>query len=135
MSFGDKVDEIKEQIVNEVVKLEKLIEVWAEYTEQRKNQAGEYQLLKREFVFEHPIIFIILTNPVEETLIENFRHDCISFLRERLKNSDLIINIRVQQQAEGKKMIYTSKDKFEHLAKKNPYLNELKDRLGLDWDF
>jgi hypothetical protein len=32
-------------------------------------------------------------------------------------------------------VIYTSKEKFEHLAEKYPYLNELKDKLGLDWEF
>ncbi|NOT74341.1 MAG: hypothetical protein HOP08_05380 [Cyclobacteriaceae bacterium] len=100
----------------------------------RKNQVGEYQLLKREFEFDHPTIFVILTNPVEESFIENFRHECIAFLRDRLKNSELTITTRLKQ-AEGKRIIYTSKEKFEHLAEKNPYLNELKDKLGLDWDF
>ncbi|CAN5441842.1 hypothetical protein BH09BAC3_BH09BAC3_30410 [soil metagenome] len=133
-SANEKVEEIKEKIINEVIKLEKLMEVWHEYAEQRKNQAGEYQLLKREFEFEHPVVFVILTNPVEETLIENFRRDFITFLRDRLKNSELTIKTKLRQ-TEGKRVIYTAKEKFEHLAEKNPYLNELKERLGLDWDF
>jgi len=34
-----------------------------------------------------------------------------------------------------KKVIYTNREKFEHLAEKNPNLLELKERLGLDPDF
>ena len=95
---------------------------------------AEYQILKREIQFEHPVISILLTNPVEETLLENFRHDFIQFLRERLQNNELTLLVRVQE-ATGKKVLYTSKEKFEHLAVKNPLVNELKDKLGLDWDF
>ncbi len=133
-TVADKFDEIKEQVVNQSVILEKLLDAWSEYAEQRKNQAAEYQLLKREFSFEHPTVFVTLTNPVEETLIENFRRDLITFLRDRLKNSELTVTTRLQE-ASGKKVIYTAKEKFEHMAEKNPYLNELKERLGLDWDF
>ncbi len=133
-AISEKVEEIKEAVANQRVLLEKLQEVWSEYAEQRKNQAAEYQLLKREFQYEHPVIFVLLTNPVEETLIENFRRDFITFLRDRLKNSELTITTKLQQ-ATGKKVIYTSKEKFEHMAEKNPYLKELKERLGLDWDF
>ena len=35
----------------------------------------------------------------------------------------------------SKKVIYTNKEKFDHLAEKNPTLNDLKERLGLDTDF
>lgn len=33
------------------------------------------------------------------------------------------------------KMIYTNKEKFEAMAEKNPLLNELRDKFGLDPDF
>jgi len=91
-------------------------------------------LLKREFHYHHPTITITLTNPVEESLLDNFRNDLVQFLREKLKNNEITVVTRMEENG-NKKMIYTSKEKFEHLAEKNPYLNELKDRLGLDWDF
>lgn len=123
-----------EPVASRPVSLENLRDVWNEFAEQRTNQVAEYQILKREFQFDHPVIEVLLTNPVEETLLENFQHEFIQFLRERLKNPELTIHASVRE-ATGKKVIYTSKEKFEHLAEKNPYLNELKDRLGLDWDF
>ncbi len=108
--------------------------MWDEYAEQRKGQIAEYQILKREFRYEHPTVMVLLTNPVEEALLENFRRDLIQFLRDRLKNSELTVDSLLKEVA-GKKIIYTSKEKFEHLAEKNPSLHLLKDRLGLDWDY
>ncbi len=116
------------------VSIENLLEAWAEFTEQRKEQSAEYQFLKREIQFDYPAILVTLTNPVEETLLENFRRDFTQLLRDRLKNSQLTIRA-VMQKSTGKKVIYTAREKFEHLAEKNPHLHELKNRLGLDWDF
>lgn len=116
------------------VSAEDLTHAWHEFAETRKNQAAEYQLLNREYSYEHPIILVTLTNPVEEALLDNFRRDLIQFLRDRLQNSEINITALLKETS-GKKVIYTSKEKFEHLAEKNPYLYELKDRLGLDWDF
>jgi len=36
---------------------------------------------------------------------------------------------------DSKKMVYTNKEKFEHLLNKKPILKDFKDRLGLDTDF
>ena len=131
---NNKGDLIQAPVANHSVSLESLTVAWNEYAELRKHQMAEYHLLKREFHFDHPVIEVHLTNPVEETILDNFRREFIQFLRERLKNGELTIRSSVKEMT-GRKVIYTSKEKFEHLAEKNPYLNELKDRLGLDWDF
>ncbi len=117
----------------EAVTIERLEFVWSEFAETRKNQIAEYQILKREFKFEHPTIMVTLTNPVEEPLLDNFKRDLLQYLRDTLKNSELDIATSLQEST-GKKVVYTSKEKFEHLAEKNPKLWELKERLGLDWD-
>jgi DNA polymerase-3 subunit gamma/tau len=121
-------------VVNEKVSIENLRAAWDEFAESRKGQAAEHQIMKREYNYEYPVIEVLMTNPVEETLLDNFRHDLIQFLRDRLRNNGLTV-VATLKEASGKKVLYTSKEKFEHLAEKNPYLNELKERLGLDWDF
>ena len=35
----------------------------------------------------------------------------------------------------GKKLLYTNKEKFEHLAEKNSAVRQLQEKLGLDPDF
>jgi hypothetical protein len=116
------------------VTVSQLRKVWEEYAERRKGQVAEYQLMQREYHFESPLITVHLTNPVEEALLENFRRDLVQFLRDALHNNELTVKTVVQDTS-GKKMIYTAKEKFDHLAEKHPYLKELKDRLGLDWEY
>jgi DNA polymerase-3 subunit gamma/tau len=110
-----------------------LLVAWDAFAASRKHQAAEHQILKREFKFEHPVVMIALTNPVEESLLDNFKRDLIQFLRDQLRNSELTIATSLQETI-GKKVVYTSKEKFEHLAEKHPKLWDLKDRMGLDWD-
>jgi DNA polymerase-3 subunit gamma/tau len=116
------------------VTVPQLRKAWEEYAERRKGQVAEYQLMQREYQFESPLITVHLTNPVEEALLENFRRDLVQFLRDALHNNELTVKAIVKDNS-GKKMIYTAKEKFDHLAEKHPYLKELKDRLGLDWEY
>lgn len=119
---------------NEPVNVAQLKSAWGEYAERRKSQTGEYQILTRPYDYKAPVITLTLLNPVEESLLDNFRRDLTQFLRERLRNNDLILASALQDNT-GKKVIYTAREKFEHLAEKYPYLNELKERLGLDWEY
>jgi DNA polymerase-3 subunit gamma/tau len=133
-TVNGKSADVEVKTINHTVKFEALKHAWFEYAEKRKGQVAEYQILQRDFIFNHPVVSITLTNPVEETLLDNFRRDLTQFLRERLQNAELSVESAIVETT-GKKVIYTSKEKFEHLAEKNPYLHELKTRLGLDWDY
>lgn len=121
-------------VLNKPVKKEDLITVWNAFAESRKDQVAEYQFLKRDIDFQYPNIQISISNPVEEHLLDNFRRDFTQYLRDQLQNSNLTI-VTVMQDVSGQKVIYTAKDKFDHLAAKNPHIITLKERLGLDWDF
>ncbi len=79
-------------------------------------------------------ITIPLTNPVEEPLLQNIRTQLTAYLRDKLNNNSISV-IGLMQEFETKKVAYTNKEKFDHLAEKNPSLRELKERLGLDTDF
>ena len=58
----------------------------------------------------------------------------VDFLRKKLNNNSIQV-VSVMKERQSKKVAYTNKDKFEHLAEKNPILNQLKDKFGLDSDF
>lgn len=111
-----------------------LRKIWNEYAEQRKDQLAEYHLLAQAFDLVGTQIKLHLTNPVQEPLLESIKAALTSYLREQLGNSTITI-AGVLQLQDTKKVIYTNKEKFEHLAEKNPMLLELKERLGLDPDF
>ncbi len=107
---------------------------WTEYAEERKSQVAEYHLLNREITLNKNQITIPLTNPIEEPLLLLIKSNLIDFLRTRLNNNAIQV-VSTMAERQTKKVAYTNKDKFEHLAEKNPILMQLKERFGLDADF
>ncbi len=112
----------------------KLTEAWSEYAETRREQVGEYHLLKQKYELRDHSVVIHLSNPVEEPLLQSIKPHLTEFLRKRLQNNAINISGQLKELS-AQKIAYTNKEKFDQLAQKNPILNELKDRLGLDPDF
>lgn len=109
--------------------------VWNQFAETRKKFQAEYQLLRQPFELLNQTITVHFHHPVQETMLNNLRIELSAFVREQLKNNSIQIVGYLKVEEEGKKMIYTNRDKFDFLLDKNPMLRELKDRLGLDTDF
>ena len=95
-----------------------------------------YHLLSQGFKFRDNKVIIQLHNHFQETLLDEIRLDLLTFLRDRLGNDSLQLTGEIKTPADsGKRMLYTNKEKLDHLIKKNPLVKELKDTLGLDTDF
>lgn len=109
-------------------------EVWKEFASQRIKYKAEYQLLSQDIELNENTILVHLHNPVQETLLNDLKVDITAFIREKLSNHHIHV-VGEHVGPDEKKVIYTNREKFEHLAEKNPALKELKDRLGLDTDF
>ena len=113
---------------------EQLHLVWTDFSEQRKKFQAEYQLLSQPYEIRGSQIIIHLLSTVQETLLSNFRSDLIAYLRTNLKNNTILVAGELKE-AEEKQMLYTPRDKFDYLLEKNPLLQAMRDRLGLDPDF
>ncbi len=55
----------------------------------------------------------------------------LQFLRKKLNNFSITVNVIIEESKEVKNP-YTPQEKFDYLAKKNPYLKTMKERLNLD---
>lgn len=108
--------------------------VWKEFAETRKLYQAEYYLLSQEIEIRENQVVVHLHNSFQDTLINTIKSDALAFLRERLNNNSIQLFGELRASDE-KKVIYTNREKFEHLAEKNPNLKLLKDRLGLDTEF
>ncbi len=75
-----------------------------------------------------------MLSPVQETMLDNIKTELTAYLRKNLKNNGIVVEGKLAED-DDKKMMYTSRDKFEFLLDKNPLLREMKERLGLDSDF
>jgi len=117
---------------------EALKAAWKKFGEEREDAGDTDKLiLNREIkkCEEHAVI-IHLASQLEVSFLEKLEVDLIQFLRSALKNDHIVLRREIMKNEEGeKKKLYTSKDIFEHMVKENPHLQDLKDRLGLDFDY
>jgi translation elongation factor EF-Ts len=125
--------EKKEEITNSFTE-QQLRSVWEEFAEQRKKFQAEFQLLAQPYILQDNRVILHLLSPVQDTMLNNIKNELTTHLRERLKNSAILV-VGELTETDDKKMMYTSRDKFEFLLERNPVLKELKERLGLDTDF
>jgi len=119
---------------NEPFTPEQLHLAWMDFAEQRKKFQAEYHLLIQPTEIRGNQIVIQLLSTVQETMLNNFKSDLITYLRENLRNNSILV-VGELRETEEKQMRYTPRDKFEYLLEKNPMLKSLRDRLGLDPDF
>jgi len=76
---------------------------------------------------------ILVENKVQENLFKSEKPALLNFLRTKLRNFDIDVHPRVDEQVVVKRP-YTAQEKFQHMAAKNPELIELKKRFNLDFD-
>ena len=99
-----------------------------------KNKKSEIAILKKKISFnkENHSIFQ-LDNELESSIFENMKPELTSFINSKFIEKikiDKIVNL-----VEKPKTIYTNQDKYEYLSKKNKNLIDLKNKLGLDFEF
>ena len=67
------------------------------------------------------------TNKIE---LESVKTEMLEYFRDNLKNKDIYLNITVDEGIQ-EKFIYTDKDKYDLMKKKNPNIEILKDTFNL----
>ena len=108
----------------------KLIE---NFSEDLKEKKSEVAILKKRNSISGTEIIFHLDNELEGTIFDSI----LNRLKERIKHrfEEKIVIKKEITQSEKEKTIYTNKEKFEYLAKKNTNLTDLKNKLGLDYEF
>ena len=114
---------------------EQLKAAWDKFAETKKPYVATYHLLSQGFEFRDTKVIVPLHNHFQETLLDEMKLDLLTFLREQLSNDSIQLGGEIKTVADDKKVLYTNREKFDHLIEKNPIVKELKDRFGLDTDF
>lgn len=112
-----------------------LKDAWQAFSERYKGMQVTYHLLSQGFSFHDNKVIIQLHNHFQETLLDEIRLDLLTFLRDRLGNDSIQLAGESKATTDEKKILYTNREKLEHLMEKNPIVKELKDKFGLDTDF
>ncbi len=121
---------------NKAFTLENLDGIWNIFKAKREEEDNKLELLllQEPYELEGNIVTIKISNGAAESSFEKFRGDLLMALRDGLENDSVILKSEVVDVAR-EKMLYTDKEKFEHLKKKYPALKDLQERLGLDPEF
>lgn len=111
---------------------ESLQKPWQAYANQLRaagNMPG-YRLLAEDFDLVGQDITVKFSNMVQESTLEEIKEGLLSYLRAQL--GDIDIRIRgVLVSPQDNQQPYTAQEKFDYLAKLNPQLQVLKEKLGL----
>jgi DNA polymerase-3 subunit gamma/tau len=126
------------QIVqNKSFTVAELTKTWHDFRIDREHSGGtmtEQVVLNREIRLNGTTIAIALDNQFQETVLNDLKPVLLGFLRQRLQNSQIVIEANVVM-TEQKVSFYNPQAKFSAMAEKNPALLNLQQMLGLEVDF
>jgi len=111
--------------------------VWQEYVDDaiRNNDLRKTTLFKgRRIDIEGNKISIKVDNTIQHEHLNGYKEELMLFIRKKLNNSGIILESDIAE-VNMENKLYTSDDKFKHLAKKNSALEKLKKDLGLETGF
>lgn len=124
---------------NEPFTFEELNLVWTQIAQDFKqgNFINKYVMMNREISLIDSIIHIKVEGEVQiQQFNDSLKLELVGTLREKLKNDSIDISLDLMAgEVSDKKMIYTQSDKYDFLSKKHPILVEMKQRMGLDYEF
>ena len=133
----NKSEEVQEQEVkSREYSDEELNQAWASFIDQRKQNGSEQEVafLKHKYVCSNDVVTIQIHNSILENTYDKIRVELLAHLRTVLQNDKIRVDLE-KLESESKKMIYTNKEKFDHLAEKFPAIKSLQEKLSLDPDY
>jgi len=128
-SSVDNEANFEENLYNET----DIVALWEKYSEMmeekgRFNIASILRIDKPRLV-ENTINYT-LPNSINKVELDIEKKEIIDYIRKNLKNNDIYIKLTVDEKIE-EKLVYTEKDKYDLMKKKNPNLEKLRDSFNL----
>jgi len=111
---------------------------WSEYAAKIKKDGN--MSLFTVFTASAPVMLepykfeVVVGNKSQDTQFRDEKPGILNYLRTSLKNFNIEVQTRIDEIKASKKP-YTTSEKFQHMASKNPELAELKKRFNLETDY
>ncbi|WP_256014012.1 DNA polymerase III subunit gamma/tau [Desertivirga xinjiangensis] len=114
---------------------DQFLQEWNKYAEDIK-RAGKINLFtlmtaNSPSLLDNYQVEVIIENKIQETQLSVERVDLLNYLRVKLKNFGIDIITR-QVEKTDKRKLYTSSEKYQHMAEKNPSLEDFRRRFNLN---
>jgi len=133
----EKPDYITGESRNKFTK-EIMLKLWNDYANLAKT-SGKINLFtimtaNTPDLLEDFNIELSVENKMQENLLVAEKIDLLNFLRTKLENFGIGIITKLAEQT-TKKRLYTSTDKYQHMAEKNPKLEDFRKMFNLDIEY
>lgn len=113
---------------------EEMLKYWNKYTN-KVEKDGKFNLLSHLTMgtpkLEGAIIHLEFPNHTIKTEVERAKYDLLGYLREKLQNYEIDLDITVNETTE-KRYVYSTREKFEKMKEMNPALERLRQEFDLD---
>ena len=106
-----------------------------DYKSKQKNNIAIILSSNNPIIKNDNEINIFVNNLSQIELIEDEKYKILNYLKEKLSNNNVNLNIEMIKEEHKEKIPYTNTDKFNKMIESNPLLNELRINLGLDPDY
>ena len=115
--------------------VDQFLQEWNKYAEDIK-RAGKINLFtlmtaNSPSLLDNYQVEVIIENKIQETQLSVERVDLLNYLRVKLKNFGIELITR-QVEKTDKRKLYTSSEKYQHMAEKNPSLEDFRRRFNLN---
>mgnify|MGYP001209998359 CR=1 FL=1 len=90
---------------------------------------------KIPYLHENFKVKVQLINNVQKELLELEKQSLLKFLKEKLYNDKITLEIEINFKKEIEAKAYTEEDKFEQMSQKNSSLINFKNKLDLEIDY
>ena len=109
---------------------------WENYQRkmERDGRITESLILKGEMSFDNDTITVAVDNHIQLEKTDTFKEELMQYLRSKLNNGKIYLQAKLNDKPKESK-VYTSQEKFNHLAKKHPILERFKQEFGLETGF
>jgi len=133
----NKVEEDNTNKVCDDFSQDELETVWNKYAESISKEfpnffsilAQQKPILKEDYLIE-----LAISNRVQEEEINSKKTNLLGFIREKLNNYKIQMQTVITE-SKGEAIPYSPIDKYKRMAKKNPDIKKLKDKLNLEIEF
>lgn len=131
--IAEEVEERQEHIGNDLFTEKELLEAWKEFADNLK----EEKLLQNTMSLYPPkmlndtVFQVEVNTDINKQYLEDNSLNILSFLREKLKNGEVTMTIKIAEGNAIKKPL-TSREIFDEMVQQNPSLQKLSDEFGLE---
>lgn len=132
---NEKKENIK-LVENKDFQQDDAINAWNEYLNQKLNdiRVKNFYIQNQKFAkWEEKILKLKVLNKSQELEIRKIHDELLHFLKTKLENNTIKIEIEQSEEEAAAPRPYTAKEKYQYFAEKYPNLNQLKDQLDLDF--